>query len=289
MGSVEMEVRLVEIPELEVPVAARFGNFALVRKGRKTSTLGKDLAKFLLPPNPAALADGVQWVHQDREAVDPVVDLLAGLRRKRFSILYRVGFCGFAPYNVELLSQFDFNFLPEFLFGMFVFNIFEVIDFLGAIHLNSKKRRFDSVSAGLGLLRSLSVKAIRAGAVNTGFYAEISKFIDSKKERITWLEAADEDLRRELHEYHSKCNGVEPCERASQDGSPCFVKSNGLKRSLLSLELAGYQMGEAITGDSQEIDEVAKEWEHNLLQNMMDRSLCVTLHLTLVQSEMKFF
>ncbi|KAM2745448.1 hypothetical protein PS2_021177 [Malus domestica] len=49
MGSVEMEVRLVEIPELEVPIASRFGNFALVRKGRKTSTLGKDLAKFLLP------------------------------------------------------------------------------------------------------------------------------------------------------------------------------------------------------------------------------------------------
>ncbi|KAB2605793.1 chromosome-associated kinesin KIF4A-like [Pyrus ussuriensis x Pyrus communis] len=56
------------------------------------------------------------------------------------------------------------------------------------------------------------------------------------------------------------------------DGSPCFVKSNGLKRSLQSLELADYQMGEAITaGDSQEIDEVVKEWEHNLLQNMMDR------------------
>ncbi|CAB4277101.1 unnamed protein product [Prunus armeniaca] len=61
----------------------------------------------------AALADGVQWVHQDGEAVALVVDLLAGLCCKRFSILSWVGFCGFAPYNVELLSQFDFHFLLD--------------------------------------------------------------------------------------------------------------------------------------------------------------------------------
>ncbi|RXI06993.1 hypothetical protein DVH24_026129 [Malus domestica] len=48
---------------------------------------------------------------------------------------------------------------------MFICTWDEVIDFLGAIHLNSKKRRFDSVSAGIGLLHSLSAgvlyKALR--------------------------------------------------------------------------------------------------------------------------------
>ncbi|XP_068313182.1 kinesin-like protein KIN-4A isoform X1 [Pyrus communis] len=114
------------------------------------------------------------------------------------------------------------------------------------------------------------------------------------KERITWLEAANEDLCRELHEYRSKCNGVEQCERASQyvDGSPCSVKSDGLKRGLQSLESADYQMGEAITaGDSQDIDEeVAKEWEHNLLQNTMDKELHeLNKRLQQKESEMKFF
>ncbi|XP_048436180.1 kinesin-like protein KIN-4A isoform X3 [Pyrus x bretschneideri] len=114
------------------------------------------------------------------------------------------------------------------------------------------------------------------------------------KERIAWLEAANEDLCRELHEYRSKCNGVEQCERASQyvDGSPCSVKSDGLKRGLQSLESADYQMGEAITaGDSQDIDEeVAKEWEHNLLQNTMDKELHeLNKRLQQKESEMKFF
>ncbi|XP_050128832.1 kinesin-like protein KIN-4A isoform X1 [Malus sylvestris] len=112
------------------------------------------------------------------------------------------------------------------------------------------------------------------------------------KERITWLEAANEDLCRELHEYRSRCNGVEPCERASQDDSPCSVKSDGLKRGLQSLEPADYQMGDAITaGDSQEIDEeVAKEWEHNLLQNTMDKELHeLNKRLQQKESEMKFF
>ncbi|CAN6583187.1 unnamed protein product [Malus baccata var. baccata] len=112
------------------------------------------------------------------------------------------------------------------------------------------------------------------------------------KERITWLEAANEDLCRELHEYRSKCNGVEQCERAQYaDGSPCSVKSDGLKRGLQSLESADYQMGEAITGDSQDIDEeVAKEWEHNLLQNTMDKELHeLNKRLQQKESEMKFF
>ena len=33
------------------------------------------------------------------------------------------------------------------------------------------------------------------------------------KERIAWLEAANEDLRCELHEYCSRCSTVEQCEK----------------------------------------------------------------------------
>ncbi|TQE05053.1 hypothetical protein C1H46_009345 [Malus baccata] len=116
----------------------------------------------------------------------------------------------------------------------------------------------------LGIFRTHGhfLEAIRAGAVNTGFYAEISKFIDPRKEKFSDKELLGLKLLMRIF-VGSFMN--------TTDGSPCFVKSNGLERSLQSLELAGYQMGEAITGDSQEIDEVGKEWEHNLLQNMMDR------------------
>ncbi|KAJ6971393.1 hypothetical protein NC653_032032 [Populus alba x Populus x berolinensis] len=94
------------------------------------------------------------------------------------------------------------------------------------------------------------------------------------KERIAWLEAANEDLCRELHEYRSRCTTVEQRETDAQDGSICSVKTDGLKRSLHSIESPDYQMGETIPGDSREIDEeVAKEWEHTLLQNTMDKEL----------------
>ena len=43
---------------------------------------------------------------------------------------------------------------------MFICTWHEVVDFLGAVHLNSKKSRFDSVSAGIGLVRSLSAWVI---------------------------------------------------------------------------------------------------------------------------------
>ncbi|KAL5777709.1 hypothetical protein ACOSP7_010635 [Xanthoceras sorbifolium] len=111
------------------------------------------------------------------------------------------------------------------------------------------------------------------------------------KERIAWLEAANEDLCRELHEYRSRCTVVDQRETDAQDGSPCTVKSDGLKRSLNSIEPIDYQMGETITGDSREIDEeVAKEWEHTLLQNSMDKELHeLNRRLEEKESEMKFF
>ncbi|KAK9271250.1 hypothetical protein L1049_026840 [Liquidambar formosana] len=112
------------------------------------------------------------------------------------------------------------------------------------------------------------------------------------KERIAWLEATNEDLCRELHEYRSRCTVVRQCETDAQDGSNCSVKSDGLKRGLQSMDSPDYQIAETITaGDSGEIDEeVAKEWEHTLLQNTMDKELNeLNKRLEQKESEMKLF
>ncbi|XP_022714583.1 kinesin-like protein KIN-4A isoform X1 [Durio zibethinus] len=112
------------------------------------------------------------------------------------------------------------------------------------------------------------------------------------RERIAWLEAANEDLCRELHKYRSRSTILEPCETDAQDGIPCSVKSDRLKRNLHSIESSDYQMGETmIAGDSREIDEeAAKEWEHTLLQNTMDKELHeLNRRLEEKESEMKLF
>uniref|UniRef100_A0A6N2N993 Kinesin-like protein n=1 Tax=Salix viminalis TaxID=40686 RepID=A0A6N2N993_SALVM len=112
------------------------------------------------------------------------------------------------------------------------------------------------------------------------------------KERIAWLEAANEDLCRELHEYRGRCTAVEQRETDAQDGSICSVKTDGLKRSLHSIESPDYEMGETIpAGDSREIDEeVAKEWEHTILQNTMDKELHeLNRRFEEKESEMKLF
>ncbi|XP_010439022.1 PREDICTED: kinesin-like protein KIN-4A isoform X2 [Camelina sativa] len=114
------------------------------------------------------------------------------------------------------------------------------------------------------------------------------------KERISWLETANEDLCRELHEYRSRCPGVEHSDKDFKDiraddfvGS---VRPDGLKRSLHSIESSNYPMVEATTGDSREIDEEAKEWEHKLLQNSMDKELHeLNRRLEEKESEMKLF
>ncbi|XP_028806911.1 kinesin-like protein KIN-4A isoform X2 [Neltuma alba] len=108
------------------------------------------------------------------------------------------------------------------------------------------------------------------------------------KERIAWLEAANEDLCRELHEYRSRCSVVEQCEKDAHDGSTCIVKTEGLKRSF-PIVASDYSMNET-TGDSREIEEVAKEWEHTLLQNSMDRELHeLNKRLEQKETEMKLF
>ncbi|OVA15880.1 Kinesin [Macleaya cordata] len=111
------------------------------------------------------------------------------------------------------------------------------------------------------------------------------------KERIAWLEASNEDLCRELHEFRRGSNTTEHCETNSQQGGNC-LKSDGLKRGLQNLDSSDYHMGETIAGDnSKEIDEeVAKEWEHTLLQNTMDKELNeLNKRLEQKESEMKLF
>ncbi|MED6109031.1 Kinesin-like protein KIN-4A [Stylosanthes scabra] len=109
------------------------------------------------------------------------------------------------------------------------------------------------------------------------------------KERIAWLEAANEDLCRELHEYRSRCSVVEQCDKDAYDSSACIVKTDGLKRSL-PIIAHDYPMSESAAGESREIEEVTKEWEHTLLQNSMDRELHeLNKRLEQKESEMKLF
>ncbi|XP_057429249.1 kinesin-like protein KIN-4A isoform X2 [Lotus japonicus] len=108
------------------------------------------------------------------------------------------------------------------------------------------------------------------------------------KERIAWLEAANEDLCRELHDHRSRCSVVEQSEKDAYGASPCIMKVDGLKRSL-PMTAADYPMSET-AGDSREIEEVEKEWEHTLLQNSMDRELNeLNKRLEQKESEMKLF
>ncbi|KAL6982936.1 Kinesin-like protein KIN-4A [Sarracenia purpurea var. burkii] len=86
------------------------------------------------------------------------------------------------------------------------------------------------------------------------------------KERIAWLEAMNEDLCRELHEFRSRCAVTEQCETDVQVRNTVF------------------------SGDSGETDEVAKEWEHTILQNSMDEELNeLNKRLEQKESEMKLF
>ncbi|XWS29796.1 hypothetical protein CRYUN_Cryun24cG0061200 [Craigia yunnanensis] len=94
------------------------------------------------------------------------------------------------------------------------------------------------------------------------------------KERITWLEATNKDLCRELHEYRSRRAVVECCESDAQEGHACFMKSDGHKRGFRSMDSSDYQMDEVVSDENPgEIEEVAKELEHALWRNTMDREL----------------
>ncbi|KAH1082334.1 hypothetical protein J1N35_022095 [Gossypium stocksii] len=109
------------------------------------------------------------------------------------------------------------------------------------------------------------------------------------KERITWLEATNEDLRRELHEYCSRRAVLECCESGAQDGHACFMKSDVHKRAFQSMDSSYCQMDEVVSDEKPgESDVVAKELEHALRQNTMDRELNeLNKHLEQKESEMK--
>ncbi|XP_043804697.1 kinesin-like protein KIN-4A isoform X2 [Manihot esculenta] len=111
------------------------------------------------------------------------------------------------------------------------------------------------------------------------------------KERIAWLEATNEDLSRELHEYRSCCAVVEQCEIDSQEGHVYSSKSERLKRDFQSMDSSDFQMDEVLSGESSgEIDEAAKEWEHALMQSTMDKELNeLNRRLEQKESEMKLF
>lgn len=111
------------------------------------------------------------------------------------------------------------------------------------------------------------------------------------KERISWLETTNEDLCRELDEYRSRFSL--PMHYTTE--IPKYVtnigRMEGLKRSL-SMESIEYQMADNLKGDNdKEADEeAAKEWEHTMLQDTMDRELNeLNKRLEQKEFEMKIF
>ncbi|KAK4722737.1 hypothetical protein R3W88_012970 [Solanum pinnatisectum] len=114
------------------------------------------------------------------------------------------------------------------------------------------------------------------------------------KDRISWLEANNEELSRELHEYRRRGSGTEQCGAEVKANGVFSVKSEGLKRGLQSIESSDYPMSENVSvvpGDSGDMDdEAAKEWEHTLLQDSMDKELNeLNRRLEQKESEMKLY
>ncbi|KAG4930701.1 hypothetical protein GLYMA_17G169400v4 [Glycine max] len=109
------------------------------------------------------------------------------------------------------------------------------------------------------------------------------------KERIAWLESTNEDLYRELHKYRSRCAFVERCEIDEPNGHIILMKTDGLERHFQSLDSSDHPMVGSISGeDSKETDEAAKELEHVLLQNTMDKEMNeLNKRLEQKESEMK--
>ncbi|XP_042447163.1 kinesin-like protein KIN-4A isoform X1 [Zingiber officinale] len=114
--------------------------------------------------------------------------------------------------------------------------------------------------------------------------------IQALKEKISWLEATNEDLCMEIYEYRSRFSQDHHFDTDSEETGNCFLKGEDPKRSLHNAEGYDYHMAGALRGDSKEIDEVAKEWEHTMLQDSMGKELNeLNRQLEQKESEMKMF
>ncbi|KZV54561.1 hypothetical protein F511_01359 [Dorcoceras hygrometricum] len=109
------------------------------------------------------------------------------------------------------------------------------------------------------------------------------------KDRIAWLEANNEELNQEVNELRRKGGSIEQYDTVAKVRGNGFMKSEGLKRGLQSMESSDYQMSEG--SDSGDLDEdTAKELEHTYLQNTMDKELNELIRqLEQKESEMKLF
>nr|GEW04192.1 kinesin-like protein KIN-4A [Tanacetum cinerariifolium] len=107
------------------------------------------------------------------------------------------------------------------------------------------------------------------------------------REQISWLEATNQDLCRELHVYRNRGVAIDQSEKVGDD-SFC-TKTEGLKRGLQSVDSSDYLVIE--NGDSGVIEEEAeKEWEHTLLQDSMGKELNeLNKRLEQKESEMRHF
>ncbi|KAM0032689.1 putative plus-end-directed kinesin ATPase [Helianthus debilis subsp. tardiflorus] len=111
--------------------------------------------------------------------------------------------------------------------------------------------------------------------------------LQALREKVSWLEATNQDLCRELHAYRSRGIAIHHSEMNDNQVDDSFCMENEVLRK--SVDSSDYQMSE--NGDSAVIDEAAaKEWEHTLLQDSMDKELHeLNKRLEQKESEMKLF
>jgi len=114
--------------------------------------------------------------------------------------------------------------------------------------------------------------------------------VQGLRERISWLEQRNEDLCRELYDIRNRFQ-TDPCEPEMQKTLNGFTKGEGLKRSLQSTDPFDVPMTDSVRGNPKDIeDEVAKEWEHTMLQDSMDKELNeLNRQLEQKESEMKMY
>ncbi|KAG8049427.1 hypothetical protein GUJ93_ZPchr0009g2240 [Zizania palustris] len=111
------------------------------------------------------------------------------------------------------------------------------------------------------------------------------------RERISLLEQKNGDLCKELCSLRNP-GYTDHCEPELQKTGTGYTKGEGLKRSLQSTEPFDIPMTDPIrAGNPKDIDdEVAKEWEHTMLQDSMGKELNeLNRQLEQKESEMKMY